>query len=51
MIIFGGGIIPLKDMDELQKIGISKLFGPGTPTSDIISWTKGKFNIKNSLSV
>jgi methylmalonyl-CoA mutase C-terminal domain/subunit len=46
MIIFGGGIIPLEDMDKLEKVGISKLFGPGTPTSEIIDWTKEKFNIQ-----
>jgi methylmalonyl-CoA mutase C-terminal domain/subunit len=48
MIIFGGGIIPLEDMDKLEKVGISKLFGPGTPTSEIIDWTKEKFNITSN---
>jgi methylmalonyl-CoA mutase C-terminal domain/subunit len=45
MVIFGGGIIPLEDMQELEKAGVSKLFGPGTPTEDIISWTKERFRI------
>jgi methylmalonyl-CoA mutase C-terminal domain/subunit len=45
MVVFGGGIIPLEDMEELEQIGISKLFGPGTPTPDIIGWTKEKFGI------
>ena len=47
MVVFGGGIIPLEDMEELEKIGISKLFGPGTPTQEIIGWTKEKFGIKD----
>lgn len=45
MAIFGGGIIPVEDMETLVKMGVSKLFGPGTPTQDIIAWTKDKFNI------
>jgi methylmalonyl-CoA mutase C-terminal domain/subunit len=45
MVVFGGGIIPLEDMKELEKIGVAILFGPGTPTPDIIGWTKEKFGI------
>lgn len=46
IVIFGGGIIPLEDMEKLKNIGVEKLFGPGTPTSEIIEWTQKKFNIK-----
>jgi len=46
IFIFGGGIIPLEDMEKLKNIGVEKLFGPGTPTSEIIEWTQKKFNIK-----
>ena len=42
ILITGGGIIPDKDMDTLSKMGVGKLFGPGTPVDDslqyIISW-------------
>ena len=30
ILITGGGIIPEKDMKALSKIGVGKLFGPGT---------------------
>ncbi|TES90341.1 MAG: cobalamin B12-binding domain-containing protein, partial [Candidatus Cloacimonadota bacterium] len=40
IVVFGGGIIPLEDMEKLEKIGVEKLFGPGTPTSEIIEWTR-----------
>ncbi|MBA7663372.1 Methylmalonyl-CoA mutase [subsurface metagenome] len=46
IVIFGGGIIPLEDMEKLENIGVEKLFGPGTSTSEIIEWTQKKFNIE-----
>lgn len=43
VLITGGGIIPKEDMDALQQQGIGKLFGPGTPTSDLIDYIKHWF--------
>ena len=37
-LVTGGGIIPPEDMAALQQHGIGKLFGPGTPTSDLIEY-------------
>jgi methylmalonyl-CoA mutase, C-terminal domain len=37
-LITGGGIIPPEDMTDLQKLGIGKLFGPGTPTAELIEY-------------
>jgi methylmalonyl-CoA mutase, C-terminal domain len=37
-LITGGGIIPPDDMSDLQKQGIGRLFGPGTPTSELIAY-------------
>src|SRR5262245_57435290 len=34
----GGGIIPPEDVAELERLGIGKLFGPGTPTTDLIKY-------------
>ncbi len=31
VLVTGGGIIPAEDSKELAKIGVGKLFGPGTP--------------------
>ncbi|MEO0124545.1 MAG: cobalamin B12-binding domain-containing protein [candidate division WOR-3 bacterium] len=36
--VIGGGIIPLDDMKKLEKMGVKKLFGPGTPTTEIVEW-------------
>src|ERR1700750_2640763 len=32
VLLTGGGIIPEDDMDELNKIGVGKLFSPGANT-------------------
>jgi methylmalonyl-CoA mutase C-terminal domain/subunit len=38
IIVIGGGIIPQDDMKKLEKHGVKKLFGPGTPTTEIVAW-------------
>jgi methylmalonyl-CoA mutase C-terminal domain/subunit len=43
VLITGGGIIPREDMDELQRLGTGKLFGPGTSTSDLIDYIRTWF--------
>jgi methylmalonyl-CoA mutase C-terminal domain/subunit len=39
----GGGIIPREDMDELQRMGVGQLFGPGTPTTELIAYIRQWF--------
>jgi len=41
ILITGGGIIPPDDMQALESLGIGRLFGPGTPTSDLVNYIKG----------
>lgn len=43
ILITGGGIIPKEDMEALQARGIGKLFGPGTPTTDLIEYIREWF--------
>jgi methylmalonyl-CoA mutase C-terminal domain/subunit len=40
ILITGGGIIPEEDREELYKIGIGKLFGPGTHTGEIVEYLR-----------
>lgn len=35
VLLTGGGIIPEEDMNELQEMGVGKLFPPGTSTQEI----------------
>lgn len=43
VLITGGGIIPREDMEELRRRGIGQLFGPGTPTSELIDYIRNWF--------
>lgn len=38
VLLTGGGIIPVEDMQALEADGYSKLFGPGTATEEIARW-------------
>ncbi len=40
VLLFGGGIIPGKDIDELKEVGVGQLFTPGASTQDIVSYVK-----------
>jgi methylmalonyl-CoA mutase, C-terminal domain len=40
IVIFGGGIIPAADIQELLSIGVRRIFTPGTPTRDIVAWVR-----------
>lgn len=40
VLLTGGGIIPEKDMKELDKLGVGKLFGPGTPLAEGVNYIK-----------
>jgi methylmalonyl-CoA mutase C-terminal domain/subunit len=49
VLITGGGIIPEEDIQELNKIGIGKLFTPGANTSDIADYIKAWVKEKRSI--
>jgi methylmalonyl-CoA mutase C-terminal domain/subunit len=40
IVVFGGGIIPADDLPELERLGVARIFTPGTPTRDIVSWVE-----------
>ena len=42
VVLFGGGIIPEKDIVELKKIGVGDLFTPGAPTGKIVEYIRGR---------
>jgi len=39
--VIGGGIIPEEDKVKLEKIGIKKIFGPGSSLDEIVNFIKG----------
>jgi methylmalonyl-CoA mutase C-terminal domain/subunit len=48
VLITGGGIIPKEDMAQLEKLGVGRLFGPGTPTSDLIEYIRDWYAAKQA---
>ena len=38
VLLVGGGIIPKRDMTDLESKGVGKLFGPGTPVQETIDF-------------
>ncbi len=38
VMVVAGGIFPHEDIEEMKKIGIAEIFGPGANTDDIISY-------------
>ncbi|MFH0778715.1 MAG: cobalamin B12-binding domain-containing protein [Candidatus Eisenbacteria bacterium] len=43
VLVTGGGIVPESDVGELRKMGIGKVFGPGTTTIEIAAYIKEWF--------
>ena len=42
IVLFGGGIIPNEDIENLEKQGIAKLFTPGATTEETIQFVREK---------
>jgi methylmalonyl-CoA mutase C-terminal domain/subunit len=40
VLLTGGGIIPESDMQQLQAMGVGKLFAPGAATADIAAYIR-----------
>jgi methylmalonyl-CoA mutase C-terminal domain/subunit len=48
ILVTGGGIIPREDMDALEARGTGRLFGPGTPTSELVDYIHDWFEARES---
>ena len=44
ILVIAGGIIPEDDVKPLKKLGIKAIFGPGTPTTEIVEYIRA--NVK-----
>jgi methylmalonyl-CoA mutase, C-terminal domain len=43
VLVIGGGIIPEEDISVLERQGVHRLFGPGTPTRAPIDYVREHF--------
>ena len=50
ILLTGGGIIPKEDMESLEKLGVGRLFGPGTSTADLIEYIGRWFQAREQQS-
>ncbi len=48
ILLFGGGIIPDDDKEELEKLGVAKVFTPGAPTEEAIEYLMRTIEAKQS---
>ena len=44
VLVFGGGVIPLKDIDLLREMGIGRIFTPGSSLDEIPLWLREKLS-------
>lgn len=40
VVVVVGGIVPDEDAQELQRLGVKAVFGPGTQTEEIVRFTR-----------
>ncbi len=40
ILVIGGGIIPDEDRRALERLGVGRIFGPGTPTSEAVEYVR-----------
>jgi methylmalonyl-CoA mutase, C-terminal domain len=48
VLVTGGGIIPTEDMQKLQEMGVGRLFGPGTSTTEAVDYIREWFGASRS---
>jgi methylmalonyl-CoA mutase C-terminal domain/subunit len=46
VLLFGGGIIPDDDVEQLKACGFKAIFGPGSSTQDIIEYVRNNVGEK-----
>jgi len=39
-LLTGGGILPREDIEKLQALGVGRLFGPGTVTTELVEYIR-----------
>jgi methylmalonyl-CoA mutase C-terminal domain/subunit len=44
VLVFGGGVIPTKDIELLHEIGVGRIFTPGSSLDEIPIWLRDEVN-------
>lgn len=48
IMVIGGGVIPIDDIEELKKLGVRELFLPGTPTDRIVDFIRDNVSLSKA---
>ena len=40
VLVFGGGIVPDQDLPELERLGVGRVFGPGSSTDEVVAYVR-----------
>jgi len=43
IVVFGGGIVPESDGAELERLGVARVFTPGTSLDEVVGWVRQRF--------
>jgi isobutyryl-CoA mutase small subunit len=44
IVVFGGGVIPDRDVETLKQAGLAEIFTPGTSLNDISDWVRNNLH-------
>jgi methylmalonyl-CoA mutase, C-terminal domain len=50
VLVFGGGIIPERDIPELKALGVAEIFTPGSPLPEIARWLAETLDARHSAT-
>lgn len=50
ILVTGGGIIPAEDVVALEKLGVGRLFGPGSPIAEIANYIRTEVGKRRQAS-
>jgi methylmalonyl-CoA mutase C-terminal domain/subunit len=50
VLVFGGGIVPQRDIDSLKALGVGEIFTPGTDTRQIVAYLDTHFAKKQPVA-
>ncbi|MGH7610965.1 MAG: cobalamin B12-binding domain-containing protein [Candidatus Dormibacteria bacterium] len=44
IVVFGGGIVPPEDAEELKRLGVDEVFTPGASIQEIVAYVERRFH-------
>lgn len=51
VLLFGGGIVPEQDLEELRELGVGRIFTPGANTQDVVAYLRDEVAKRRAAQV